>query len=112
MGRWSYVAVLGFVLVATGWLELGLRTRVYRRWRRLLLSIACVLVPFVVWDAYAIARGHWTFDPARTTGISVVWDIPLEEVAFFVVVPVAAILTLEAVRAVRGWPVGDEGADQ
>jgi len=24
------------------------------------------------------------------------------------VVPIAAVLTLEAVRAVRGWPVGDE----
>jgi hypothetical protein len=26
---------------------------------------------------------------------------------FFVVVPVAAVLTFEAVRAVKGWPVGD-----
>jgi hypothetical protein len=35
--------------------------------------------------------------------------IPLEEVLFFVVVPICAILTLEAVRARRrAWPVGDE----
>ena len=32
----------------------------------------------------------------------------LEELLFFVVVPVAAIMTLEAVRVVRRWPVGDE----
>jgi hypothetical protein len=33
----------------------------------------------------------------------------VEEVAFFLVVPVVSVLTLEAVRAVRRWPVGDEG---
>ncbi len=36
--------------------------------------------------------------------------LPVEEVLFFLVVPVAAVLTLEAVRTVRGWPVGDEPA--
>jgi hypothetical protein len=30
-------------------------------------------------------------------------------VLFFVVVPAASVLTLEAVRTVRGWRVGDEG---
>ena len=34
-------------------------------------------------------------------------DLPLDEVLFFIVIPCCAILTLEAVRAVRGWPVGD-----
>jgi hypothetical protein len=32
----------------------------------------------------------------------------LEELLFFIVVPVASVLTLEAVRRVRGWTVGDE----
>jgi hypothetical protein len=33
---------------------------------------------------------------------------------FFLVVPIAAILTLEAVHAVRGWPIDDQpsGDDQ
>ncbi len=34
--------------------------------------------------------------------------VPLDEVLFFLVVPVAAVLTLEAVRAGKGWRVGDE----
>jgi hypothetical protein len=37
--------------------------------------------------------------------------LPLDEVLFFVVVPVAAVLTLEAVRSVKRWEVGDEPAD-
>ena len=35
--------------------------------------------------------------------------LPLEEVLFFVVVPLASVLTLEAVRSARPhWPAGDE----
>ena len=62
----------------------------------------------MAWDLYAIARGQWTFDPRQILGVVLPGGLPIEEVAFFVVVPIAAVLTLEAVRTVRGWPVGDE----
>jgi lycopene cyclase domain-containing protein len=108
VARLSYLGVLLFCLVGSAWLEVALRTRVYRRWRRLLLTVTCVLVPFIVWDLYAIAQGHWTFDPERTTGILFPGDLPLDEVLFFIVIPIAAVLSLEAVRAVKKWPTGDE----
>jgi len=108
VGHWSYLAVLVFIVLGAGWLEVALRTRVFRRWRRLLLALAPVVAVFVVWDLYAISRGHWTFDSEQTTGVVFPGDVPVEELLFFVVVPLAAILTLEAVRSARGWPVGDE----
>ncbi|WP_018635865.1 lycopene cyclase domain-containing protein [Parafrankia elaeagni] len=111
MSRWehlSYLAVLLGCLLATAPLEILLRTRVYARPRRLALAVAPVLAVFVGWDLYAIAHGHWTFDPRRTTGIILPGGLPLDEVLFFLVVPVCAILALEAVRAVTGWQAGDE----
>ncbi len=107
-GRGTYLVVLAFILVGSGWLEFVLRTRVLTRWRRLLLAVLPMIVIFMVWDAYAVATEHWTFDPDQTTGISTVAGIPLEELLFFVCVPLAAVLTLEAVRSVRRWEVGDE----
>jgi lycopene cyclase domain-containing protein len=106
--RFSYVAVLGFILLGTLWLEVFLRTRVLRRWRRLLLAVVPVACVFAIWDLYAIAAGHWDFDVTRITGIYLLGDLPLDEVLFFLIVPLAAILTLEAVRSVKGWTAGDE----
>lgn len=108
MEQLAYFGVLAFIVVGSGWLELGLRTNVLRRWRRFVLSVAPVLVLFLLWDAYAIAAEHWSFDPDRVTGVTVGAGIPIEELVFFLVVPFAAVLTLEAVRSVRGWSVGDE----
>ena len=110
MSRFAYVGVLAFVVIGTAWLEVALRTRVYARWRRLLAALVPVVLLFCAWDLYAIAAGHWTFDPERTTGVLLPGGLPLDEVLFFVVVPIAAVLTLEAVRSVKRWEVGDEPA--
>ena len=108
MRHLAYVAVLAFCLVGTLPLELWLGVRVYRQWRRLLLTLLPVVAVFVVWDLYAIAAGHWSFDAEQTTGLVLPGDLPVEELLFFVVVPVCSLLSFEAVRTVKGWPAGDE----
>lgn len=100
----TYLWVLGCILLGSLWLELVVRTRVLRRWRRLLVTLAVATAPFVAWDLYAIAGGHWWFDPAQLLGITLPGGLPLEELLFFPVVGLAGVLTLEAVRAVRRSP--------
>lgn len=108
MGKLSYLAVLVGCLACALWLEPVLRVHVLRRWRRLLLTLLPVVVVFALWDLAAIAAGHWSFDPGQTTGILLPGELPLDELLFFLVVPLCAILGFEAVRAVRSWPAGDE----
>lgn len=112
MGQWSYLAVMAFIFLGAAWLEIGLRTRVLRRWRRLLLTVLPVVAVFALWDVYAIASGHWWFDEDLITGIALPGDLPVDEVVFFILVPLAAILTLEAVRSATELPVGDERAPE
>jgi lycopene cyclase domain-containing protein len=96
----TYLAVLAGCLAGALWLEPALRVGVLRQWRRLLLTLAPVVAIFVVWDLLAIAAGHWTFDPAQTVGLVLPGGLPLDELLFFVVVPICAILGFEAVRKV------------
>jgi lycopene cyclase domain-containing protein len=96
----TYLLVLGACLAGALWLEPALRVGVLRRWRRLLLTLLPVAAVFVLWDVAAIAAGHWDFDPAQTSGIVLPFGLPLEELLFFLVVPVCAILGFEAVRKV------------
>jgi lycopene cyclase domain-containing protein len=111
MGHFTYLGVLTICLVSAVWLEPVLRIGVLRRWRRLLATIVPVAVVFSLWDVGAIAAGHWSYDPAQLVGVSLPGRLPLEEVLFFVVVPVCAVLGFEAVRTVTGWPVRAEPPD-
>jgi len=108
MQQFAYLGVLAVCLLGTGLLEVFLRARVYRRWLRLILTLVPVVLIFTLWDIYAISRNHWTFDSNYVTGIIAVANVPLEEVCFFIAIPICSILTLEAVRSMRTWPVGDE----
>jgi lycopene cyclase domain-containing protein len=108
MLHWAYMAMLGFTVVGSFWLELALKVRVLRRIKRVVFSIVPIAIPFIAWDAYAIHRGHWHFDRAQILGIFGPLHIPLEEFLFFLIIPIAAIMTIEAVRTVKKhWPVGD-----
>jgi lycopene cyclase domain-containing protein len=106
MGHLTYLSLLVGCLVVTAPLELLLRVRVYARWRRLLVALVPEFVVFVAWVLYAIAAGHWNYSSSRTLDVRLPGGIPVEEVGFFLVVPVCAVLALEAVRTVTGWDAG------
>jgi lycopene cyclase domain-containing protein len=108
MSKFAYLSVLLACLLGTAWLEFFLRTRVYRRTLRLILTVLPVVLVFSIWDAYAIAQVHWTFDSRFVTGVTTVANIPLDEILFFIVIPICSILSFEAVRSARNWEAGDE----
>lgn len=92
--------MLAFVVVASWGLEFVFRLRVLRSPKRLLKTLGLVMPAFILWDWYAISRGNWYFNPALSTGIIGPFGIPLEEYLFFVIIPIAAVLTLEGVQVV------------
>lgn len=96
MGKLEYLAVLGACVLVTLPLELA-GARVYRRPRRLARALVPVALVFLVWDALAIAGGVWNYAPESLTGVEAPFGVPLEEVLFFVVIPICGLLTYEAV---------------
>lgn len=98
----EYLLLMAACLVITLPLEFWLRARVYRRGLRLAIAVLPVLVLFYLWDVAAIARGHWDFSPGHTTGILGPGNVPLEELVFFLVIPLCGLLTYEAVGTVLG----------
>ncbi len=109
MAKWGYVAMLAFTVVGSFWLEIFLKVNVLRRYRRAITAIVPVALIFLIWDALAIRHGDWFFDAKQILGIYGPSRIPLEEYLFFLIVPLAAIMTIEAVRRVKPhWRIGDE----
>lgn len=101
MDRWQYLIVLGACLVITAPLEL-FGDGVYRQPRRLLRAVLPVALVFLAWDAVAIAVDVWTYNPRYITGVHIGFGIPLEELLFFIVIPLCGLLTYNAVTAMLG----------
>ncbi|MGV9663818.1 lycopene cyclase domain-containing protein [Nocardia niigatensis] len=97
MDHWHYLFVLAACVAVTAPLELFGRG-VYRRPRLLLGALWPAAVLFVAWDLIAIAAGVWSFDRRYTLGVTLPGAMPLEELLFFLVVPVCGLLTYVAVE--------------
>jgi lycopene cyclase domain-containing protein len=120
--HYQYLLLMAGCLLVTLPLEFLLGARVYRRPRALLRAVLPVVLIFTVWDLVGILARHWSYNPAFVTGARVFFRIPLEELVFFVVVPICGLLTYEAVGVMlarlpkrradedpSGTEVGDSG---
>ncbi len=100
MDRYEYLLLMGLCVVITLPLEFFFGARVWRRPRRMLAAVVPVVVIFVIWDMVAIARDHWDYNPRYVTGWVIPPNLPIEELSFFIVIPICSLLTYEAVRRV------------
>jgi lycopene cyclase domain-containing protein len=112
LDRYQYLLVMAACVLITLPLELVLRARVYRRPRRVLAAMAVPVLLFVIWDVIAIARGHWDYNPTYVTGWTIPPNLPVEELVFFLVIPICALLTYEAVSWILGRGSGAAGPDE
>jgi lycopene cyclase domain-containing protein len=99
MDRWQYLFVLAACLAITAPLE-WLGAGVYRQAWRAAGAVLPVAVVFTAWDAVAIAGNVWTYNPRYVSGIELPGSIPIEELLFFVVIPLCGLLTYTAVDAI------------
>jgi lycopene cyclase domain-containing protein len=109
------VSAYAIILAATIFfpLVLSFDTKVafWKKWPRAFLSSLLVGIPFIAWDAWASARGDWSFSATRTWPARL-FGLPLEELFFFLVAPMACVFIHACVTAYfrprsfafRSWP--------
>lgn len=102
--RAEYLLLMAGCVLITLPLEFFLGARVYRRPLMLLRALVPVVVIFSLWDVLGIHRDHWTYNPDYVTGWHLPGQMPIEELVFFIVIPLCGLLTFEAVGAIlRRW---------
>ena len=108
---YQYLLLMLGCLVLTLPLEWLFGARVYRRFGAVVVALLPVVALFSVWDIVGIIRDHWTYNPRYVTGLQLVFAMPVEELVFFIVIPLCGLLTYEAVGSVLsgrvrlpGWP--------
>lgn len=88
------------LLIASLIVPLGLsfdsKQQFYRNWPALFISIVLVALFFLLADIYMTVNGVWGFNNSYHSSI-LIWNLPLEEWFFFVVIPYASIFLHESI---------------
>ncbi len=99
MDRWQYLGILAACVLITLPLEAVLGARVDRRPARLVATLLPVIAVFAGWDLAGAHLGHWWWSRQQVVGLRLL-GLPVEEWLFFVVIPVCALLTYNAVSTI------------
>ncbi|MEJ5306985.1 MAG: lycopene cyclase domain-containing protein [candidate division WOR-3 bacterium] len=61
------------------------------------ISFLSVGIPFIIWDSVATKRGDWYFN-SKYVNTTRIFDLPLEEILFFLTVPYACLFLYEGIK--------------
>jgi lycopene cyclase domain-containing protein len=92
----TYLALNLFIIAVPLWYTADKRTAYYRQLPAVGFSIAVVSTCYLVWDILVTARGEWSFNSRYLTGVQI-FNIPLEEILFFITVPYSCLFIYEVV---------------
>ncbi len=69
----------------------------YKKLPHVFVSMITVGTIFLIWDSIAVMRGDWNFNP-EFVGSTRLFNLPLEEILFFITVPYSCIFIYEVLR--------------
>jgi lycopene cyclase domain-containing protein len=93
----SFYLYLNLAIIAVPLLFLfNNRMRFYKKLKPLAIALLIVGIFFVVWDAFATYRGHWSFNPLYINEFTLL-GLPLEEILFFVTVPYSCLFVFDSI---------------
>ncbi len=93
----EYFIVLALSLAGPLYLSFSKKMDFWKYPARLLTAIGIPFIIFTAWDVIVTSRGHWSFNPAYVAGMKI-FNLPVEEVLFFIVIPFCGLFTWESVK--------------
>jgi lycopene cyclase domain-containing protein len=70
----------------------------YKKWKHLFSAMILPAVFYIIWDMVFTKQGVWSFNENYITGIKL-YNLPIEEVLFFFVVPYCCVFIYACVRS-------------
>ncbi|MCX6457021.1 MAG: lycopene cyclase domain-containing protein [Actinobacteria bacterium] len=113
MENLNYAYVLFFVTICAIGVNFGFKLQISKKLKLFLFTDSLILVTYLIWDFWAVSKGSWFFDSNQILGIMLLGKLPIEEVLFFIIVPLMSVLTYLALVKLTGWSkLTDEGKEE
>ncbi|MDG1915316.1 MAG: lycopene cyclase domain-containing protein [Crocinitomix sp.] len=93
-----YLLIIGLTVLFPILLSFDKKVAFYKTWKYLVFGFLLVGIPFIIWDILFTEFEIWGFNPDYLTGINL-YNLPIEEVLFFVAVPFACTFIYACVKA-------------
>ncbi len=95
--HYTYFLILAFSLAGPLALSFDRKVAFYKKWKYALPAMILPALFYITWDVWFTSMHVWSFNPDYISGIYI-FNLPLEEVLFFFVVPYNCTFIYECIR--------------
>ena len=96
--HYTYFLILAASLAGPLALSFDKKVAFYKNWKFVFPAMIIPALLYIAWDVYFTEKGVWSFNDAYITGIKL-YNLPLEEVLFFFIVPYCCTFIYSCIRA-------------
>jgi lycopene cyclase domain-containing protein len=108
--HYTYFLILAASLAGPLALSFDKKVAFYRKWKYVFPAMVLPAIFYIIWDSYFTYRGIWSFNGDYNAGIYS-YNLPLEEILFFIVVPYCCVFIYECIRCYFPNVKNKKGAD-
>jgi lycopene cyclase domain-containing protein len=94
----TYLLIDFLIIIFPLFLSFDKKVTYYKNFLSIAVSSIIVGVIYIIWDSVAVSRGDWSFNQDFVTGYNI-FNLPVEEVIFFITVPYSCIFIYEVIRS-------------
>lgn len=95
--HYTYFAILAASLAGPLILSFDKKVAFYTKWKYLFKAMVIPALFYIVWDIFFTSKDVWFFNEKYITGIKL-FNLPVEEVLFFFIVPYCCVFIYECIR--------------
>lgn len=96
--HYTYFLILGASLAGPLALSFDKKVAFYKSWKYVVPAMILPAIFYIAWDVFFTAKQVWSFNDEYITGIHL-FNLPIEEVLFFLVVPYCCLFIYACIRA-------------
>ncbi len=96
--HYTYLLILGLSLLGPLALSFDKKVAFYSKWRNLFGALWLPALFYIIWDVWFTQMGIWQFNQRYIIEATMVYNLPLEEILFFFVVPFCCVFIYECIR--------------
>jgi len=100
--KFTYLLINFFTIIFPLALSFDKKVQFYKRWKFIWPGLLITGLVFLFWDILFTVDGVWSFNPKYITGITV-FQLPIEEIFFFLTVPFACIFIYACLNYYIKW---------
>lgn len=93
----TYFALLISILIVPFLFSFEKKIYFIKNFKNVFKSILIVAIPYLIWDELFTMNGIWGFSDGHIVGLKI-FNLPIEEILFFVVVPFSLIFLFEVIN--------------